>query len=456
MASAKDSSGQPSFRPLASPDRLWGPTAKTVDMLHANPRRVAADMLRLFIATRIPVTLWGPVGARKTRTIEAFAAQRDENGTPYQVITLQPSTQDPTIIHGMMYTAVEGSTTVMRRSIPAVAEQVMKHAEENNGLTILFADEMTTCMPSQQNAMLGLLTHGRFEQIDISPHIAIVMAANPEGTVSSVIPLNEAVLNRGGHLAWYGDRELFIEEWSTGFGGSTPAPKPETVQFVTSMFDQIPNMVFRSKQWSPQTLVPWDSLEHTERAVTEMARLHEFIGEQMRECPSWVREFYIIEATRALLGPEWANAARSVFDQRADVASRQHVIEWLRRATPQSVEACTSVDDLVAKHGSPWDETLRHDQSAAIMKDLVAAAGGGKRDDNFFSHENYLAAWCFASVAPSEADGAALDEHLGSLALLAQRAVSEGLLSKDGAVPAFVPREVRARAKSAAEAASAS
>src|SRR5690242_5724264 len=80
------------FASLVNPDRMWGLTVENPEQLSANPRRVAVDLLRLFLANRTPVTLWGPVGARKTRTIEGFTAERDINGVNFQVITLQPST----------------------------------------------------------------------------------------------------------------------------------------------------------------------------------------------------------------------------------------------------------------------------------------------------------------------------------------------------------------------------
>jgi hypothetical protein len=404
------------------------------------------DLLRLFIANRTPVTLWGPVGARKTRTIEALSRETDENGVPYQVITLQPSTQDPTIIHGMMYTSREDNKTVMRRSVPRVADQVIEYANETGGLTILFADEMTTCMPSQQNAMLGLLTHGRFEDLDISPHISIVMAANPEGTVSSVIPLNEAVMNRGGHIAWFGDQRLFLEEWASGFGGATQAPRESTVRLMRSMFSQSPDKVFRSPdRWDTDSLVPWDMMEHTERAVTEAGKMVELISDVFEQAPPPVVARYTIEATRALLGPQWADIASAVIDQRSDGASKLGVLSWVRTVTPKALLGADGIDSIVEQHGPAWSEDLRHDQAGEVLRDLTE----GALRDGTFSSDHYLGGWAFISCAPSEADLAGLSEQIASLVIVGRTAIQEELITKSAAIPGFVPEYVRNLARDA-------
>ena len=439
MANADQQSA--SFRPLAAPDKLWGTTATSAQELRKNGRRVAVDLLRLFLANRTPVTLWGPVGARKTRTIEALARETDENGVPYQVITLQPSTQDPTIIHGMMYTSREGDKTVMRRSVPRVAEQVVEYANTQGGLTVLFADEMTTCMPSQQNAMLGLLTHGKFEDIDISEHIAIVMAANPEGTVSTVIPLNEAVLNRGGHLAWVGDRDLFLEEWSTGFAGATTSPRSATVRLVTAMFRQDPDKVFRAQddRWKPDTLVPWAMMEHTERAVTEMGRMAELVADVFQDHPPMIAAHYTVEVARALLGPRWADAVKTALDQEADGASKAGVLAWTRRVSPREILAAESLEPLIEEHGTPWSEGLRQDQAAHVLQDLV----DGALRDGAFSADHYFGAWALVCAAPSEGDRAGLSAEVGRLAVVGREAIALGLLERASFLPKFASEEVR-------------
>lgn len=51
----------------------------------------------------------------------------------------------------------------------------------------------------------------------MSPYVSIVMAANPEGTVSIVNPLSGS-RRRSAHLPWFGDLDLFLDEWSSDSG----------------------------------------------------------------------------------------------------------------------------------------------------------------------------------------------------------------------------------------------
>ena len=100
-----------SFAPIAARNKLFSTTmANDIDILKARPRLAAADLMRIYIATKTPVTLWGPVGSRKTRTVEALAQEVDEFGTHYKVQTIQPSTEDPTTIHGLMFTEFDHTT----------------------------------------------------------------------------------------------------------------------------------------------------------------------------------------------------------------------------------------------------------------------------------------------------------------------------------------------------------
>lgn len=301
--------------------------------------------MRIFLATNTPITLWGPVGARKTRTIESLAFEKDENGVPYNVITMQPSTQDPTIIHGMMYTAKEDNKTVMKRSIPDVAKQVVQYHEEKKGYTIIFADEMTTCMVSQQNAMLGILTHGKYESTDISHLITIVMAANPENTVSTVNPLGEAVINRGGHIPWYGDVDLFLSDWSSGFNGATERPKPQTEWLIRELLRKAPTEAFRNTEnWSTDNLVPYDLIEHTERTTTELAKIVTFVNELFEGAKKEVRHFYIVEITRALQGHDWAKRMETVLQKEPDALHYSLIVEKVQE---NSIDFSTTLEEYI-------------------------------------------------------------------------------------------------------------
>lgn len=440
---------KPSFRPIAHPERLWG-AYKSYAELNANPRRVAVDLLRLFLANKTPITLWGPVGARKTRSIQALTSEVDENGVPYQVVTIQPSTEDPTVIHGMMYTSLgeDGQTTVMKRSLPGVVDQIVRYNAETGGLTILFADEMTTCMPAQQHAMLGLLTHGIYGDVDINPFIAIAMAANPEGTVSTVNDLGEQVMNRGGHIAWYGDANLFMEEWGSGFGSADRAPHPTTRWFVKELLGQKPDEAFRNQRWKPDTLVPYALMEHTERVITEYGRMLDLIRDNLSASPEEVREFYIIAVARALMGPDWADRAAVVANMMKHAVDPQKYVEQVRNdLRPQGLDLNTTLfpqlDAWVgATNGTlyqkPDGTPFRQDEVNELLTRLRESTVSGG-----FSLDCYMAAWIVAIGAPTPGGIAANVPHIRALAAIGQDAHARAVPGVPAGLPAFVTDQVK-------------
>lgn len=422
---------EPTFRALADPSKLWGVEVNNAEVIRASPRRMAVDLLRLFLANRTPLTLWGPVGARKTRSIEGLRTETDENGTPFQVITVQPSTEDPTVIHGMMFTSrdPESGKTLMQRSVPDIAQQVVRYWEEHHGLTILFLDEMTTCMPAQQHALLGLLTHGKYGDLDISPYISVVMAANPQNTVSTVNDLGEQVLNRGGHIAWYGDVGLFLDEWSSGFGNKARKPPAKVEWYIRELLGIAPDEAFRNERWDVDELVPWESLEHTERAVTETARMVGLVEDVFASSKPEVRHLYVIEVTRALLGNTWADRMSLVTGMEADSISIDSLVSKVRGAK-LAVE--TTPEELAERlstslHRLPSGAEIRQDQANKLMEDLVDEVFG---PDGTFSADTFLTAWAFAATAESTGQAASLHAHLLRIYSHGVKAAKMGHLAK--------------------------
>ena len=121
-------------------------------------RLVYEDIMRIFVASKVPIFLWGPMGSGKTRGIEAMAEETDENGVNYQVITVQPSTEDASTFNGLMTITEDprSGEKIMERSIPQVAEMVWKAFNDKDKLTIMFLDEMTTCIPAQQLSLIHI------------------------------------------------------------------------------------------------------------------------------------------------------------------------------------------------------------------------------------------------------------------------------------------------------------
>lgn len=432
-----------SFLPIAARDKIWGLKAKSYQEVAGNPRRVAVDLLRIFLSRKTPIMLWGPIGARKTRTIESMCMEQDENGKNYQVITIQPSIMDPTVIHGVVYTSLdpESGETIMKRSIPDIAQQVINYGEEG-GLTVMFLDEMTTCMPAQQHALLSILTHGQYGDKNLQEYITIAMASNPEGTVSTVNPLGEQVINRGGHIAWYGDVGLFLEEWRSGFGNPDKKPSHDIDWYTTTLIEQDAEKAFRNGRWKPEELVPYDLMEHTERVTTEQAKMVECINDIFSDAPNDIRHYYLIEVTRALMGNEWAEHMSVVCRMESKKLSAQTVIDIV---VSTGVDHTWSGDQLRMSLGDSLyvldNQDLTDDQISTLTEKLMNRVTEGDRSA-------YLSFWAFASTVPNEGKYGLMHAEILKLYFYGESEVKEGKMMKEHAIPAFVSQDIRDGIKS--------
>lgn len=433
------------FVTLMDREKIWGYDVRDVEELRSNPRRISADLLRIFLGSKKAITLWGPVGARKTRTIQAMAGEKDANGVPFQVITIQPSTEDPTIIHGIRYTKPhpDGEVT-MERSVPDIAKQVVEFHEETGGYTVMLLDEMTTCMPAQQHALLGFLTHGKFGEYDISPYIAIVMAANPPGTVMTVNDLDIQVMNRGAHIEWYGDVDIFLDEWGSGFGDPDRAPSKYSKWFTENLLETSRHNAFRSSSgnWKPGHLVPQEMIEHSERTTTDLAEVVDNIYALFSGNPV-ARKFYTIEATRALQGNKWAERANIVLQNEEDIVTASDFIGLVRDAgiTPEM-----STDEVRGKLKSSLfvsDEgaAYRTDQIISVAEDLVKYIDRSK--DKVINTDAMITLWSMATTSPSERMTTNLHQYVIKMVLASNVAYRNGKVEKMYVSPSFVPDDIR-------------
>lgn len=443
------------FGPIAAPGKLHGLKAANAEELKRRMPLVYEDLVRIFVAAKTPITLWGPAGSGKTRTVEAMAGEVDEHGTPYQVITMQPSTTDPTVIHGMMTITVDPRTgsKIMERSIPEPAEAVWRGFNDRDCLTIFFLDEMTTCNPAQQNAMLGLLTHGKFGDRDISPYTTFVMAANPPGTVRTVLPLSEAVINRGGHIPWYTDRNRWLDLWSGGFGDRAKSPRPRTTDFMTGLINSDPEIAFRDDPeynddpedgWSIDNLCPYEDMELSARAATEAAKIYDVITDTFAEAPFDVRKLYIQEAITAMIGPRWGRHAGAVEEKLESVISTKPVINAIIRA---SIRSTSTYEEIMSAFGDSLHRIMGRRMRSQQELELAKAFQEEIFRDGAFSHRAYLAFWAWIATSPEESTRALIiPVALNILSRAGEEYRDE--MSRTDLVPTFIPTTIKEEMKS--------
>lgn len=439
-----------SFKPIAAPNRLHGLKYSSAQELLASPMLMYEDIMRIFVAAKIPITLWGPMGSAKTRSAEALAELTDENGVHYQVITVQPSTQDPTTLMGLMHIKEDPTTgaTIMERSIPEVAEQVWRYYNDKDGLTIMFLDEMTTCISAQQNAMLGLLTHGTYGNMDISQYTTFIMAANPPGTVQTVLPLSEAIINRGGHIPWYTDGDRFINIWETGFGNPSNAPREKTFKFIKNLIAQDPDIAFRDDpehhdspddMWDIDQLCPYDQMHFSARAATEMARAYDIVQDTFAKAPFDIRQLYVQEVSKAWLGPRWSRHAGLVEEELENEVGTRYAVEAVNS---YDVKNSMTTEEVTRMVGDSLHRLKGKRMRAEQERELAELFEHEIFEGGSISIRRYIAFWLWMATSPDEATRvSSIPVALRILMKAGHEYKNE--IPKDSLLPRFVPNTIR-------------
>lgn len=440
---------QKTFKNIASPEFLWGNTIEDiVGEVRDNPRKMSIDLTRLFIAAGVPITFHGPPGSGKSATIDSFRHITDEEGKNYNVVSIIPSSTDPTALHGVMYTSYdpESKVTMMKRSLPDTAVEIRRMFDEERRLTILMLDEMSTAMISQQHALLNFLTTGRWGDLDISECISIVMASNPKGTVMVSRDLDRQLLNRSGHIPWYSQAHEFLEGWKEGWGNPSNAPTSQSIREIEGIFSTQPDKVFRSTlgTWDVDSLVPYDQLELTERSASMYAQVSELIDEVTgygKSVNPNIRWVYKKKVAEALWGKVWGKRMESVLNNEARRSiDAPTVIEMTKDVTLDMTldEVKETAGDMYHNNGQIYPSG----EVESIFSELYTML----KNDN--DKQLYTTLWAYASLTPRESDyGMFVDSLVYSL-VIGKKMFTNGVLDKSEIVPPFVPDELKDMVKS--------
>ena len=389
------------FKPLSKVDKLIGPHLESLSDL--KDLDLAQDMMRIYMGSGIIPIAWGPVGAAKTRTIQAMNREVDEAGVPYRVITVQPSTEDPTAFHGLVTVVFDHGTQkhITERAVPNVVDEVIQYFNNFDGLTILFLDELTTCSPAQQNALLGLMTHQNYGGVDISDYTTVVCAANPPNTVATTIPLSEALINRCGHLSWCPDPERWLGAFKTGFGNPLKKPDDYTRQFAEKFVTENEENLFRSitQEWSPDDLIPWEQLQSTPRSTDNFFKVVPTIRESFANSPADLRIHYLTKAGVSLMGQAYEQSVRRIATEMEDEVNPGQVMQIVRE---RRVGWEWNEETLKSRLGT---ELHIHDRKTFTADREKSMADGLLRlvyDNDVFDDAAYLSLFAFCCTAPND------------------------------------------------------
>ena len=163
----------------------------------------------------------GKPGMAKSKSAEAFA-----RATGRQIYTLIGSLREPSDIGGYpnpQTVEVEDPVTG-KKVVTYMAIVPPKYVVDcMEGDWFLFLDELTTCPPAVQAAMLGIIAEGRVGDVMLPANVWKGAACNPPGCAANGFDLEPPMANRLVHLPW----EFDAHAWEIGMGNGGHFPSPE-------------------------------------------------------------------------------------------------------------------------------------------------------------------------------------------------------------------------------------
>jgi hypothetical protein len=157
----------------------------------------------------VPVLLLSDPGMGKSSIVRALAAA---DGVPCE--TVIGSIREPTDVGGMPLTRENDFVLVP----PAWAQRL-----QQEGCGYLFLDELTTCSPSVQAAMLSVALDRTVGELQLPPGVRVVAAANPAGSAAGGWDLEPPLANRFLHLPFTPSVDDWLDGMATGWATTPPS-----------------------------------------------------------------------------------------------------------------------------------------------------------------------------------------------------------------------------------------
>lgn len=166
----------------------------------------------------------GEPGVAKTKTTEAFA-----RATGRKVYTLIGSIREPGDVGGYPY-LTKTKTPIIDPStgneidvwMQLVAPKWAMDTHINGDKWIIFIDELTTCPPAVQAALLRTIAEKVVGDLPLPKETWIMAACNPPGIAANGFELEPPMANRLCHLEWQTDWEA----WDRGMAAGGRFPEP--------------------------------------------------------------------------------------------------------------------------------------------------------------------------------------------------------------------------------------
>ena len=181
---------------------------QTITIYHSSKNQLYKLLYGLY-HTKVPTMIWGNPGGGKTSTITFLGKTL---GKPTEIRSGNKS--DPTDFSGIPY-LIDGKSgdggKILKFSEPKYV-QIMK----GNPDGILFFDEITTCSPVIQVALLSIIQDCQFGEFEIPKSIYRVAAGN-YNNITGTHNMSLALMNRFCHIFYNMNIEFFMDGFVSGW-----------------------------------------------------------------------------------------------------------------------------------------------------------------------------------------------------------------------------------------------
>ncbi len=167
--------------------------------------------------TGVPPLAIGMPGIAKTRSVYAFAKAMER-----KVYTLIGSIRDPADIGGYPYPGEVGVNGSSRSVMKLIPPQWAADCCESGDKWIVFMDELTTCPPSVQSALLRVLAEKVVGDLELPEDTWILSACNPPEQAANGIELEAAMANRLFHHKWEAPVDAILAGYANGLQFAEP------------------------------------------------------------------------------------------------------------------------------------------------------------------------------------------------------------------------------------------
>jgi len=177
----------------------------------------------------LPILTMGVPGVGKTGILRQIG-----ESLGMVVITLSAALMQPSDFLGLPIperTKLMGQDVMITRfAVPDWAVEAARAVEAGMGVIILI-NEVTTCTPATQGALLRVVNEGVVGGFHLPPGVRFLLDANPPEMASGGYDLTPALANRFGHTNFAG---ASARQWSAYMiaGGSSGQPKPSTEEMA--------------------------------------------------------------------------------------------------------------------------------------------------------------------------------------------------------------------------------